>query len=144
MRGLARFLVAAAALSSAAEARADLGRFALDDTTVPVDALVCVCASRASPPEILHIDGRETPPPSLWPKPAGGDAPRIIHLAMPWPERGPLRLLAEIPARARVRDLPTWGQNGTLGPGDYVLTAAGFAAETLHVRARSSAEERSR
>jgi hypothetical protein len=37
-----------------------------------------------------------------------------------------------------------WGQNGTLGPGDYVFTATGFEAETLHVRAPDPSEERSR
>jgi hypothetical protein len=145
MRGPARLLIAGAALLAASHvAHADEGRFALDARTVPVDALVCVCAERAAAPEILHIDGKEAPPPSLWPKAAGGDAPHTIHLALAWPARGPLRLFAEIPARGRTRDLPTWGQQGTLGPGDYVLTATGFEAETLHVRTPNPAEDRSR
>jgi len=144
MRRLASLLIGAALAATAGSASAEVGRFALDARTVPVDALVCVCAERAAPPAILHVDGLESPPPVLWPKPAGGDAPRTIHLAIAWPPRGPLRLLAEIPARGRGRDLPSWGQSGTLGPGDYVLTAAGFEAETLHVRAPDPAEERSR
>jgi hypothetical protein len=141
VRGPARVLVALLALASPARAE---GRFVLDDKSVPADALVCVCADRAPPPQVLHIDGHETPAPSLWPKPAGGDAPRIIHLALAWPASGPLRLFAEIPTRSRSRDLPTWGQNGTLGPGDYVFTATGFEPETLHVRAPDPSEERSR
>jgi hypothetical protein len=141
VRGPARAVVALLALATPAWAE---GRLVLDDKTVPVDALVCVCADRAPAPEILHIDGREAQAPALWPKPAGGDAPRTIHLALPWPKLGPLRLFAEIPSRARTRDLPMWGQNGTLGPGDYAFTATGFEAETLHVRAPDPAEERSR
>lgn len=152
MRGPARLLSGAAALVAtlvvalalASPAAAEPGRLVLDAKTVPTDALVCVCADRAPAPEILHVDGREAPPSSLWPRPAGGDAPRPIHLALPWPSQGPLRLLAEIPARARGRDLPMWGQDGTLGPGDYVFTATGFEPETLHVRAPTPPEDRSR
>ena len=144
MRGSARVLIVAAGLLAAGSARAEPGRLVLDQSTVPVDALVCVCAERAAAPQILHIDGHEAAPASLWPKPAGGDAPRVIHLSLPWPPRGPLRLFAEIPERGRSRDLPMWGQNGTLGPGDYVFTATGFEPETLHVRAPTPAEDRSR
>ena len=149
MRGPARLLTGAAALVAAlaalaSPARAEPGRLVLDSRTVPVDALVCVCADRAPAPQILHVDGRENPLGSLWPSPAGGDAPRPIHLALHWPARGPLRLFAEIPARARVRDLPMWGQDGTLGPGDYVFTATGFEPETLHVRLPTPSEDRSR
>ena len=142
MRGLAGAVVFAA-LGLAGAARAE-GRLTLDNNDVPVDALICVCADRAAPPVLLHLDGHEAPPSVLWARPAGGDAPHLIHLAMPWPKRGPLRLLALVPARGRVRDLPMWGQDGTLGPGDYVLTANGFAAESLHVHAPDPAEERSR
>jgi hypothetical protein len=37
-----------------------------------------------------------------------------------------------------------WGQDGWLGPGEYVLTAEGFAPETLRVRAPEDAERRAR
>jgi hypothetical protein len=37
-----------------------------------------------------------------------------------------------------------WGQDGTLGPGDYVFSATGFEPETLHVRAPTPSEDRSR
>jgi hypothetical protein len=141
MRGLARAVVAAGLLATPAFAE---GRLTLDRNDVPVDGLICVCADRAAPPVLLHLDGHEAAPPSLWARPAGGAAPRPIHLAMPWPKRGPLRLLALVPARGHVRELAMWGQDGTLGPGDYVLTANGFAAESLHVRVPDPSEERSR
>ena len=141
MRGLAGAVAVVALLATPAWAE---GNLTLDSKEVPVDALVCVCADRAGAPVLLHLDGHEAPPAALWARPAGGDAPHLIHLAMPWPKRGPLRLLALVPARGHARDLAMWGQDGTLGPGDYVLTANGFEAESLHVHAPDPSEERSR
>lgn len=124
MRRSARALIAAAALAALAPSLAPAAeRLRLDAHSIPVDAPLCVCAD-GTPPPVLHVDGREAAP---------GDGPRVIHLALSWPASGPLRLFRAIPARGHATDLPVWGQDGTLGPGRYVLTADGFAAETLTV-----------
>ena len=149
MRRLARALIALAgvlALARADSAAADApaGRLRLDRHAIPVDAPACVCADGAPAPPLLHVDGREEAAPAFFARPAGGDAPRVIHLALPWPARGPLRLFQAVPPRSHATDLPMWGQNGTLGPGDYVLTADGFSPETLRVLAPDPVARRSR
>lgn len=120
------------------------GRLVVEDTELPVDAPIWVCAEGAPRPEVLHVDGFEQTPSRLMARPAGGDAPLRIHLALPWPSRGPLDLLSAIDRRPRSRDLPFWGHDGTLGPGTYVLTATGFLPETLLVRTPNAPERRAR
>jgi hypothetical protein len=119
----------AAGVASAARARP---RLLLDDRVVPVDAPVCVCAAGAAHPESLVVD-------ALAPH-----AGSVAHFAIPWPEHGPLVLLGAIPGSPGPTELAFWGQDGSLPPGAYVLTAAGFAPETLRVREPTDPERRAR
>jgi hypothetical protein len=120
------------------------GRFLLEGWTVTVDQPVWICARGAPSPEFLRIDGTEVPGAYQTGELPGGEEPRSVHLIVDWPARGPLPLHQALEPRGREWGLPSWGNRGFLGPGEYVLSAAGFAPETLHVRAPDPAERRGR
>ena len=130
-------LLAIAAMTHAA------GRLVLSDRVVVVDQRVWVCVSGSEPPRFVHLDGNEEPTAKLATTPAGSQEGKV-HLVLNWPERGPLGVLEEIDSRLRVNSLPSWGDRGHLGPGDYIFSAEGFAPETLTVRPASAEENRTR